>query len=186
MSFSAKLIDIETLRRKESSDAEITTMEPQRLKQSVQRVIAQLLGGQPVVKHTNNPANGYVDLGLPSGTKWKDKNQSGFYTYDEAVRTFSGKLPAKEQWEELKAFCEWTWTGSGYKVTGENGNSIVLPAAGYRDCYGNVSYVGSYGIYWSSTPNGSEYAWRLYFYSGEVRMCGNNRCGGQSVRLVQD
>ena len=28
---------------------------------------------------------GYVDLGLPSGTKWKSDNESGFYDYDEAI-----------------------------------------------------------------------------------------------------
>ncbi len=187
VSFSAKLIDIETLRRKESSDAEITTMEPQRLKQSVQRVIAQLLGGQPVVKHTNNPANGYVDLGLPSGTKWKDKNQgSGFYSYDEAVRAFGNSLPTKEQFEELKNFCEWTWTAGGYKVTGENGNSIFLPTSGSSLCDGDVSGVGSCGIYWSSTPDGSDRAWGLYVGSGGVVINRYYRCYGLSVRLVQD
>ena len=185
VSFSAKLIDIETLRRKESSDAAITTMEPQKLKQAVQGVIAQLLGGQSAVRKPN-PTNGFVNLGLPSGTLWKDKNQSGFYTYDEAVRTFSGKLPAKEQWEELKNFCEWTWTGNGYEVTGENGNSIYLTAAGGRNCDGSVYDVGSNGHYWSSTPSGSELARGLYFHSCEVGMSSRYRCDGQSVRLVQD
>ena len=160
-------------------------MEPQKLKQAVQGVIAQLLGGQSAVRKPN-PTNGFVNLGLPSGTLWKDKNQSGFYTYDEAVRTFSGKLPTKEQWEALKAFCEWTWTGNGYKVTGDNGNSIVLPAAGGRSCDGNVVGVGSYGYYCSSTPNGSDYEWGLLFHSGEVFMNRGYRCYGQSVRLVQD
>ena len=29
----------------------------------------------------------------------------------------------------------------------------VLPAAGYRNCNGDVNNVGSNGNYWSSTPN---------------------------------
>lgn len=61
----------------------------------------------------------------------------------------------------------------------------VLPAAGNRNCNGNVNNVGSNGNYWSSTPNGSENAWNLNFNSGEVNMNNNNRCNGQSVRLVQ-
>ncbi len=134
---------------------------------------------------------GYVDLGLPSGTLWKYSNEGvgdGFYTYNEAVRLFGNKLPTKSQWEELKDYCEWTWreTERGYKVTGSNGKFIVLPAAGYRYCRGDVDRVGSLGYYWSSTPDGSDNAWILDFYSSSVRMRNNSRCYGESVRLVQD
>ena len=130
-------------------------------------------------------AQRYVDLGLPSGTLWKDKNESGFYDYDAAVRTFGGKLPTKGQLEELKNKCQWTWTGGGYTVVGPNGQSIYLPAAGYRYCDGRVGDVGSYGDYWSSTTNGSDYAWDLYFLSGGVYMSDFSRSDGRSVRLVQ-
>jgi len=128
---------------------------------------------------------GYVDLGLPSGTLWKDKNESGFYDYDAAVQKFGNKLPTKGQLQELVTKCQWTWTGSGYKVVGPNGKSIYLPAAGYRYCDGDVD-VGSCGVYWSSTPLGSDFAWYLGFNSGGVYMYNYNRCDGRSVRLVQD
>lgn len=135
----------------------------------------------------------YVDLGLPSGTKWKASNeinaadaQYDFFTYDEAVSRFGNRLPTKEQCEELNAVCQWMWNGSGYRVTGPNGNYIVLPAAGYRNCSGSVSIVGSNGLYWSSTPEVSGGAWGLYFGSGSVRMVYGSRCYGFSVRLVQD
>lgn len=154
---------------------------------------------------------GFVDLGL--SVYWKDHNEpGGLYTYDVAVsRTkidhqqlwvadeverprpyierpprFHGNIPTKEQFEELKSKCSWTWTGSGYKVTGPNGNSITLPAEGCRGCDGDVHSEGSYGSYWSSTPNGSEFAWRLGFDSGGVYVFGNYRCSGLSVRLVQE
>ena len=133
-------------------------------------------------------SQGLVDLGLPSGTLWKNSNEGGDYTrytYDEAVRKFGNKLPTKQQLEELKNKCTWTWTGSGYKVTGPNGESITLPAAGYRYCNGNVDYVGTYGSYWSSTPFDSDHAGNLYFNSSEVCMYNYFRCLGQSVRLVQ-
>ncbi len=132
-------------------------------------------------------AKEFVDLGLPSGTLWKDKNEDGgFYTYEQAVNKYRDDLPTKEQFEELKNKCRWTWIGDGHKVVGPNGNSIVLPAAGYRDSDGDVNCVGYCGHYWSSTPDGSGYAWRLYFYSGGVYMHGLDRCDGRSVRLVQD
>ena len=128
---------------------------------------------------------GYVDLGLPSGTLWKVQNEAGgFYSYDQAMAKFGSSLPTKEQLEELKNSCRWTWNGNGYKVEGPSGESIVLPAAGYRNCYGRVDNVGSGGRYWSSTPDCSEYAWRLSFYSGGVTMDYYYRCYGQSVRLV--
>ncbi len=135
---------------------------------------------------------GYVDLGLPSGTKWKASNETTgyanvFYTYDEAVSAFGDMLPTKEQFDELRVYCTWEWQNNGgYKVTGTNGNSIVLPAAGHRHFDGNVYGVGSYGNYWSSTPYDSENAWRLTFNSGDVTMGYNDRCYGFAVRLVQD
>lgn len=130
---------------------------------------------------------GYVDLGLPSGTLWKDQNEAGgFYSYDQAMAKFGRSLPTKEQLEELKNSCRWTWNGNGYKVEGPSGEYIVLPAAGYRDCGGSVSLVGSYGDYWSSTPSGSEGAWDLFFDSGKVGMDSyDDRCDGRSVRLVR-
>ena len=128
----------------------------------------------------------YTDLGLPSGTIWKNFNATGFYTYDEAVSQFGSRLPTKEQWEELKSKCQWSWTGRGYKVIGPNGNSISLPVAGFRECGGGVNNVGSYGDYWSSTPDGSDDAWYLDFTSSSVRMNYGYRCDGLSVRLVQD
>lgn len=132
-------------------------------------------------------AQGWIDLGLPSGTLWKDKNEEGgFYPYEQAVSKFGSKLPTKEQLEELKNSCTWSWTGSGYKVVGPSGESIVLPAAGYRGCYGDVGHVGSHGFYWSSTPYGSGNAWGILFHSGRVDVFDDGRCGGLSVRLVQD
>lgn len=141
----------------------------------------------------NESSGAYVDLGLSSGTLWKTSNEENasdaeyaFFTYDEAVSQFGDKLPSREQWIELVNECDWTWTGMGYKVFGPNGKSISLPAAGCRFCSGSVSHVGSYGLYWSSTPNGSEDAWYLYFFSGGVGVDDDGRCSGNSVRLVQD
>lgn len=132
-----------------------------------------------------NMAQELVDLGLPSGTLWRNKNEiggnDGFYTYDEALRKYENKLPTKAQLEELKDKCHWMWNGNGYTVTGPNGNSIVLPCSGSVDC------VGSYGLYWSSTPRDSEHPWHLFFSSDGVGVYyGHSRCYGLSVRLVQD
>ena len=133
-------------------------------------------------------SQGLVDLGLPSGTLWKNANEGGDYaryTYNEAVSRFGNKLPTKQQLEELKNKCTWTWTGRGYKVTGPSGDHILLPAAGYRGWNGDVNRVGTCGYYWSSTPLDSDFALILDFNSSEVSMGNFNRRYGLSVRLVQ-
>ena len=130
--------------------------------------------------------DGYVDLGLPSGTKWSNVNEDGFYTFDVAVSKFDSNLPTIKQWEELCHECEWKWSETGgYRVTGPNGKSITLPAAGFRNCNGSVRDVGSNGNYGSSTADGSDGAWYLGFDSGDVFVYGNLRCHGLSVRLVR-
>ena len=133
--------------------------------------------------------SGYVDLGLPSGTLWKNTNEGGkyaYYTYDEAVSRFGNKLPTRQQLEELRSKCRWIWTGRGYKVKGPNGNSIYLPAAGYRENYDQRNYGVDYiGAYYSSTGD-SNFAYCLYFFTRsdlEVRHF-MAECG-LSVRLVQ-
>ena len=104
----------------------------------------------------------------------------------------SWRMPTKAEQDELRSQCTWTWTThngvNGRLVTGPNGNSIFLPAAGYRrDTY--LYNVGSYGRYWSSSlstdyPNNAYY---VYFNSGNVDWGhGYRRCYGQSVRPVSE
>ena len=106
----------------------------------------------------------YVDLGLPSGTKWKTTNESGFYSYEQTESKFESYLPSKKQWEELIDYCEWTWTGRGYKLIGPNGRSIFLPAEGFSYYeQGKTIASGEYGFYYSSTRGYDKYIWVLSF-----------------------
>ena len=95
----------------------------------------------------------------------------------------SWRMPTKEEIDELCEKCNWEWTGSGYEVTGPNGNSIYLPAAGYR--YGDTLYDDvECGFYWSSTPEYTQRAYALYFRSGDQDAYGLY-CGyGLTVRPV--
>lgn len=149
--------------------------------------LATKLGGEAKVPSKETVAQGYTDLGLPSGTIWKNFNATGFYSYDEAFSQFGNRLPSKAQWEELKAECQWTWTGNEYKVTGPNGNSIIIPAAGYRDkSMKKKKHEGTHGFYFSSSPKGAKDAWYLNFYSRDVNLHTCSRLHRLSVRLVQD
>ena len=122
---------------------------------------------------------------------------SGNPQYDAARANWGStwRMPTKSEFEELIKECEWEWTSEGendryidgYRVTGPNGNSIFLPAAGYM--YGtSLSNAGSHGFYWSSTPDesGTRGACNLYFNSGSRGTDWNYRHYGQSVRPVSD
>ena len=112
---------------------------------------------------------------------------------DDAARANRGgawRMPTDAEWTELCENCTWTWTTkngvNGYEVKSKiNGNSIFLPAAGWRG-YDDLNWTGNYGYYWSSSLN-SDYpwgAWGVYFGSDFVGGYGDRRCYGQSVRPV--
>lgn len=64
----------------------------------------------------------------------------------------SWRMPTFDEFVELREKCKWTWTTksgkNGYEVTGPNGQSIFLPAAGSK-WKSRFFYKG--GSYWSST-----------------------------------
>ena len=100
------------------------------------------------------------------------------------------RMPTREEFLELIYKCTWTWDSShkGYLVAGSNGNSIFLPASGYRS--GSYLYdQGSGGVCWSSTLDSYNCysAYNLYFYSGGHYVSyGNGRYDGFPVRPVAE
>lgn len=103
----------------------------------------------------------------------------------------SWRMPTWVEIDELRdnTTSEWTTLNGvkGMKITSKtNGNSIFLPAAGYRNgTY--VRYLGEEGLYWSSSldsdyPQGAD---DMDFNSSGVSMLNNYRRVGYSVRAVQ-
>lgn len=173
----------------------------------------------------------WINLGLPSGTKWATCNVgassptdygsyfawgetslesdyfisdsktfkkniadiSGNPDYDAARANWGGtwRMPTKAESQELVDKCSWTWTTQGgkkgYKVTGPNGNSIFLPAAGYRHGT-SLGSAGEGGSCWCSTPDESDTgrAYYLWFNESRHRVYWNGRYYGQSVRPVTE
>ena len=82
---------------------------------------------------------------------------SGKKEYDAAAAIWGHgwRLPTAEEQKELLDNCTWVWTKqngvNGMVVTAANGNSIFLPAVGYRENATTLT-AGSYGGYWSSKP----------------------------------
>ena len=103
----------------------------------------------------------------------------------------SWRMPTLEECDELINKCTWTWTTqngvNGRLVTGPNGKSIFLPAAGFRYDT-NLRGAGSLGDYWSSSLStvSPDYAYDVYFRSDYVDWCNSYRYNGFSVRPVTE
>ena len=186
------------------------------------------------VHYFGDPYKGhkYVDLGLPSGTKWATMNvgassetdYGNYYQYgkgaaqyaetsgdsiysgtddplaasaDTAVQVWGGQwhMPTIEQMQELIDNTTYKWVenykGSrinGGTFTAKNGAVLFFPAANSCDG-GSQSDVGDYGDYWGSSPDGSDYAYCLFF-NGSISNPGfsdvesDDREYGFSVRPV--
>ena len=184
---------------------------------------------------SSDPGEEVVDLGLPSGLKWRGWNvgaskpeeygdlfawgetspkasyTNSNYKYrssdiygdgigkkgitliaeDDAatVNVGSGwRTPKISEWRELEEKCMWKWTTrggvNGMQVTGPNGKSIFLPAAGY--CGSSMTYRGSWGSYWSSTYGNDDWAQAFEFRNEETTLALIDRVIGRSVRPVKD
>ena len=132
-------------------------------------------------------------------SEYTENNSATFrktnYTFRDAAKKKWGgtwRMPTADEFQELVDNCTWTWTTQGghdgYKVTSKkNGNSIFLPAAGYR--YGSsLGNAWTDGRYWSSTPNASNSndAYILDFISSSHYVGNYNRYYGRSVRPVSE
>lgn len=175
----------------------------------------------------------WIDLGLPSGTRWatcnvgaetpndngdyfawgetstkaiydhrnsiawdKDKsklltegiiNSKGRLTmsYDAARKNWGGtwRIPTDSEWKELEKRCKWEWLpNKGYKVSGPNGHSIFLPAAGYKGT--SLSDVGECGYYWTSTTHSTGFAGGMLIKVDYYGNPGLNCSSGRSIRPV--
>ena len=97
------------------------------------------------------------------------------------------RMPTQTEWQELLDNTTSTLTTQngvyGRLFTASNGNSIFLPAAGWRR-NSSLDYAGSYGYYWSSSLSDDfQYdAWHFFLYNYSVGS--NPRYLGLTVRPV--
>ena len=137
-------------------------------------------------------------------TKYCDDSEFGYNGFtdnkiildpeDDAAAVALGgswRTPTEEELRELLKNCTWTGTSqngiNGKLVTGPNGNSIFLPAAGVR--YGtSLPYVGWWGAFLSSSHQcGPSYACYMYFDDSDyAEIDYEDRYLGRSVRPVYD
>lgn len=97
-------------------------------------------------------------------------NKAILETSDDAATVNWGekwRIPTYKEIEELLCKCTWKWTNRngvyGQLVTGPNGNSIFLPAAGNYEGT-EVIRCGSSGCYWSATLYGARNDYATFLY----------------------
>ena len=107
---------------------------------------------------------------LPDTTEWR--------TLFTAVggQSTAGKM--------LKSTSGWNSSGNGTDAYAFS----ALPAAGRRYSSGDFSYEGYYAYFWSSSGNGSYYAYRmcLYYDDDGASLYGDYKGNGFSVRCLKD
>jgi hypothetical protein len=112
--------------------------------------------------------------------------------YDAAHVHWGGswRLPTREEQLELVNACTWTHTSlnriQGYRVTGPNGNSIFLPAAGGRIGM-EIMYRVSGADFWSGNlSSNTDEAYYMWFYGGRQAVEDLPRYYGFAVRPVTE
>ncbi len=126
---------------------------------------------------------GYTCERREDGSEYINYIISGSKDYDAARAQWgaSWRMPLPSEFEELVKNCTWEWTAvnsiEGYKITGPNGNSIFLPAAGekldslneFKPPWGCDVFGHGYGYYlsgqfhWFIGDSGFGSTWPLIF-----------------------
>ncbi|MBO4587461.1 MAG: hypothetical protein J5711_00980 [Bacteroidales bacterium] len=140
-----------------------------------------IYGEVNLYKYNTNVSYGTVD------------NLTTLEAMDDAATAALGsgaRIPTKAEWQELLDNTTSVWTTvnnvNGRKLTGTNGNSLFLPAAGYLSGT-ELYYAGENGSCWSSSLDESvpHRAWSMLFDSGGRYGINYNRYCGQPVRAVR-
>ena len=134
-----------------------------------------------LTKYCADSSFGTVD----NKTKLEPGDDAAFVNWGDKWR-----MPTYDQQTELRTKCIWTWTTrngvDGRLVTGPNGASLFLPAAGLRN-NGSHFFEGTYGYYWSCSlsTSGPAYAFSMDFDSVAVYLGSLHRNFGFTVRPVR-
>lgn len=162
--------------------------------------------GKTISFSNESPANTIYRKEKKVLAGYLDANGNLKSDYD-AARAHLGapwRMMTKEELDKLvnEDYCQRQWVTtykgvgvSGFVVKGKSGtayenNEVFFPATG-RGLKSDLSYVGSSGSYWSSTPEKTDYlssSYVLYIIDNPNTFRANNayRTYGHSVRAVKD
>lgn len=160
----------------------------------IEQVIDECKNGKnKVTENVNNMkpssvAKGYIDLGLPSGTLWKESNEddNNFYTWQQAKNKYNNSLPSHKQMEELRSHCRFVNIGNNVKVIGPNGKYITLQNTGYRRSDGTITNTNYCCCWSSSSETNSNKAWSLSILGKGIVVIGvADKDDARPIRLIR-
>jgi hypothetical protein len=101
------------------------------------------------------------------------------------------RMPRKDELKELIDSCQWERATLndvvGNKITGPNGNSIFIPAAGsYNSFDDQLNSAGTSGWLYSSTKASNTYASEVNMGVGKATQTHCSKCLGLTIRPVYD
>lgn len=133
---------------------------------------------------TDQPAHGDFILSLITPYDWRSPQNTNLWNGLNGVNNpcpTGYRLPTDT---ELSAELS-SWTG-GYNATGAFASPLKLTMAGYHNnSDGSLQYVGTHGLYWSSTISGTTSLF-LFFYNSTAVMGTDGHSRGYSVRCIKD
>ena len=117
--------------------------------------------------------------------------QCAVSAHDDAATVLWGapwRMPTRDEMDELRTSCEWTADTvggtAGFRVIGQNGNSIFLPTTGYREA-GELTGAKTSGYYWTGGLAAKDsLAYSLYFYT-RPSLESTERYLGKAIRAVR-
>ena len=154
-------------------------------------------GTTTILSITDNPGHGNFILAEDEPWDWRIPQNNALWNANEnnPIKTANDpcpngwRIPTRNELQSLiYATTEWNNLNGvyGYYFVGDGELKLFLPAAGHRyTSDGSFDDVGSFGYYWSSTPNGTN-AYGLTFGSGIFGKLNSFRTYGFSVRCVSE
>ena len=125
---------------------------------------------------TNRTPNTTWITPINDGRNWQAAN-------DPCTLELGGgwRIPTYSEWVNVDAAGGWTnWNGPW-------NSGLKMHAAGWlNNTDGTLSNRGSYGFYWSSTPNGTGFGWTMVFSNSGSNMTGYYMAHGISLRCLKD
>ena len=152
--------------------------------------------GMNTSKANDDYSGDFVDWGATMGAGWFTLTVDEWaYLFTRTVNGGTGSGKSYTMGQSVNGnlgvvFYPDNYTGEVYSgsdwATFESAGCVFLPAAGLRQEKW-VSSAGTSGYYWSATPDGTGWAYYVYFDSGFLNPASNDgRFNGCSVRLVRE
>jgi hypothetical protein len=140
-------------------------------------------GTTSTLSSNDNPGHGNFITNGSDTSDWRSPQNDSLWqgvngTNNPCPRGY--RLPTQAEWAAERT----CWSSNN--AAGAFASPLKLPMAGRRnDINGSLSYVGSYGYYWSSTVDGV-YSYQLFFYSNYAGTFSSFRAYGLSVRCLKN